>query len=147
MNTRDLYQRMLELSQDDENTIDLYDSIDLELHENFVIETGVVGFMEDGIIIHLDEAAMEFLDFNDIMLEAEYHGHKVTLNKKMQGDVKKSKVYVKKPNGKVVKVNFGDKTMRIKKSNPARRKSYRARHHCENPGPKWKANYWSCRSW
>ena len=79
--------------------------------------------------------------------EAEYQGRKVQLNKPMAGDVKKSKVYVKKPNGKVVKVNFGDKNMRIKKSNPARRKSFRARHNCENPGPKWKARYWSCRAW
>jgi hypothetical protein len=79
--------------------------------------------------------------------EAEYQGRKVTLNKPMQGDVAKSKVYVKKPDGKVVKVNFGDKNMTIKKSNPARRKSFRARHNCENPGPKWKARYWSCRAW
>lgn len=82
-----------------------------------------------------------------MQMEAEYHGRTVQLNKPMAGDVKKSKVYVKKPNGKVVKVNFGDKNMRIKKSNPARRKSFRARHHCENPGPKWKARYWSCRAW
>lgn len=81
------------------------------------------------------------------MDEAEYQGRKVPLNKPMQGDVKKSKVYVRKPNGKVVKVNFGDKNMRIKKSNPNRRKSFRARHRCENPGPKWKARYWSCRAW
>lgn len=81
------------------------------------------------------------------MSEAEYQGRKVQLNKPMAGDVKKSKVYVKKPNGNVVKVNFGDKNMRIKKSNPARRKSFRARHHCDNPGPKWKARYWSCRAW
>lgn len=79
--------------------------------------------------------------------EAEYQGRKVQLNKPMQGDVKKSKVYVKKPNGKVVKVNFGDKDMKIKKSNPERRKSFRARHNCDNPGPKWKARYWSCRAW
>jgi hypothetical protein len=79
--------------------------------------------------------------------EAEYRGHKVQLGKKMAGDVKKSKVYVRKPNGNIVKVNFGDKKMRIKKSNPKRRKSFRARHHCENPGPRWKARYWSCRSW
>jgi len=79
--------------------------------------------------------------------EAEYQGRKVPLNKPMQGDVKKSKVYVKKPNGKVVKVNFGDKNMKIKKSNPERRKSFRARHNCDNPGPKWKARYWSCRAW
>lgn len=79
--------------------------------------------------------------------EAEYQGRKVTLNKPMKGDVKKSKVYVKGPKGNVVKVNFGDKNMKIKKSNPARRKSFRARHNCANPGPKWKARYWSCRAW
>ncbi|MEY4331485.1 MAG: Pelagibacter phage [Bacteroidota bacterium] len=79
--------------------------------------------------------------------EAEYHGRKVPLGKPMQGDVKKSKVYVRKPNGNIVKVNFGDPNMKIKKSNPKRRKSFRARHHCENPGPRWKARYWSCRAW
>ena len=81
------------------------------------------------------------------MNEAEYQGRKVALGKPMAGDVKKSKVYVRKPNGKVVKVNFGDKDMKIKKSNPKRRKSFRARHNCENPGPRWKARYWSCRAW
>ena len=79
--------------------------------------------------------------------EAKYHGRTVPLGKPMAGDVKKSKVYVRKPNGSIVKVNFGDKTMRIKKSNPGRRKNFRARHHCENPGPRWKARYWSCRAW
>ena len=90
-------------------------------------------------------------DFN----EAEYQGRKVKLNKPMRGDVKKFKVYVKDPKtGNVKKVNFGHggtsakrKTMRIKKSNPARRKSFRARHNCDNPGPKTKARYWSCRAW
>lgn len=81
------------------------------------------------------------------MDEAKYQGREVPLGKPMAGDVKKSKVYVKKPNGKVVKVNFGDKKMRIKKSNPKRRKSFRARHNCKNPGPRWKARYWSCRAW
>ena len=81
------------------------------------------------------------------MDEAKYRGKEVPLGKKLPGDVKKSKVYVRKPNGKIVKVNFGDKKMRIKKSNPARRKSFRARHNCKNPGPRWKARYWSCRSW
>ena len=80
-------------------------------------------------------------------LEAKYQGREVQLGKKMAGDVKKSKVYVKNPQGNVVKVNFGDKKMRIKKSNPARRKSFRARHNCSNPGPRHKARYWSCRSW
>ena len=79
--------------------------------------------------------------------EAEYQGRDVPLGKKMPGDVKKYKVYVRKANGNVVKVNFGDKKMRIKKSNPARRKSFRARHNCKNPGPRWKARYWSCRNW
>jgi hypothetical protein len=83
----------------------------------------------------------------DDLQEAEYRGRKVPLGKKMKGDVKKSKVYVRKPNGNVVKVEFGDPNMRIKKSNPKRRKSFRARHNCDNPGPRWKARYWSCRSW
>jgi hypothetical protein len=83
----------------------------------------------------------------DDVNEAEYQGRKVQLGKKMAGDVKKSKVYVRNPKGNVVKVNFGDKKMKIKKSNPARRKSFRARHNCANPGPRHKARYWSCRSW
>lgn len=84
----------------------------------------------------------------ETIAEAEYHGRKVPLGKPMKGDVKKSKVYVRNPKtGKVVKVNFGDKKMRIKKSNPKRRKSFRARHNCANPGPRTKARYWSCRAW
>jgi hypothetical protein len=83
----------------------------------------------------------------DSVDEAEYQGRKVSLGKPMAGDVKKSKVYVKNPQGNVVKVNFGDKKMRIKKSNPARKKSFRARHNCDNPGPRHKARYWSCRAW
>lgn len=79
--------------------------------------------------------------------EAEYQGRKVPLGKPMKGDVKKSKVYVKGPKGNVVKVNFGDKNMRIKKNIPGRRKNFRARHNCDNPGPRWKARYWSCRAW
>ena len=79
--------------------------------------------------------------------EAEYQGRKVALGKPMAGDVKKSKVYVKNAKGNVVKVNFGDPNMTIKKSNPARRKSFRARHNCANPGPRTSARYWSCRAW
>ena len=84
---------------------------------------------------------------SETIQEAEYQGRKVQLGKPMAGDVKKSKVYVKGPKGNVVKVNFGDKKMKIKKSNPKRRKSFRARHNCDNPGPRWKARYWSCRAW
>ena len=90
----------------------------------------------------------------EFLTEAEYQGRKVQLGKVMQGDVKKSKVYVKNDKGKVVKVNFGfggtsakGKRMTIKKNDPARRKAFRARHNCENPGPRWKPRYWSCRAW
>jgi hypothetical protein len=79
--------------------------------------------------------------------EAEYQGREVQLGKPMQGDVKKFKVYVKNPQGNVVKVNFGQKGMKIRKSNPAARKSFRARMNCDSPGPRHKANYWSCRKW
>jgi len=80
--------------------------------------------------------------------EADYHGKEVSLNKPTKGDVKKSKVYVRDPStGNIKKVNFGDPNMTIKKHIPARRKSFRARHHCETPGPKTKARYWSCRAW
>ena len=79
--------------------------------------------------------------------ESEYQGRKVTLNKPSSGDVKKFKVYVKNEKGNVVKVNFGDPNMEIKRDDPARRKSFRARHNCANPGPKWKARYWSCYQW
>ena len=80
--------------------------------------------------------------------EATYQGKEVPLNKPMKGDVKKSKVYVD-PDGDGIakKVNFGDKNMTIKKHIPSRRKNFRARHNCDNPGPKDKARYWSCKAW
>ena len=101
----------------------------------------------------------EFVEFMESykpdINEAEYQGRKVKLGKPTRGDVKKFKVYVKDPKtGNVKKVNFGHggtsakrPTMRIRKSNPARRRSFRARHNCDNPGPKTKARYWSCRNW
>ena len=79
--------------------------------------------------------------------EAEYQGREVQLGKPMQGDVKKFKVYVKNPAGNVVKVNFGQKGMKIRKSNPDARRNFRARMNCDNPGPRTKARYWSCRKW
>jgi uncharacterized protein RhaS with RHS repeats len=89
-----------------------------------------------------------------LLNEAEYQGRKVQLGKIMQGDIKKFKVYVKNDKGKVVKVNFGfggksakGKRMVIKKNNPKRRKSFRARMNCDNPGPRWKPRYWACRTW
>jgi hypothetical protein len=93
------------------------------------------------------------LEFVNELNEAEYQGRKVKLGKIMQGDQKKFKVYVKNPKGNVVKVNFGQGggakggTMRIRKSNPKARKAFRARHNCDNPGPRHKARYWSCRKW
>jgi hypothetical protein len=80
---------------------------------------------------------------------AEYQGRKVQLGKPFRtpDGPKKSSVYVKNDKGNVVKVNFGDPNMKIKKSDPGRRKNFRARHNCDNPGPRWKARYWSCRAW
>jgi len=101
---------------------------------------------DDDVVLYKGDQEVRF--FMDDLYEAEYHGRKVALGKPMRGDVKKFKVFVKDPkSGNIKKVNFGDPNMRIKKSNPKRRKSFRARHHCENPGPRTKARYWSCRKW
>jgi hypothetical protein len=80
---------------------------------------------------------------------AEYQGRKVTLNKPFRTPKgpKKFAVYTKNQSGNVVIVRFGDPNMKIKKNIPERRKSFRARHNCSNPGPKWKARYWSCKAW
>ena len=103
----------------------------------------------ENVLYRSNKLRLEIVEHSEPVLfqEAEYQGRKVKLNKIMQGDVKKFKVYVKNPKGNVVKVNFGQKGMSIKKDNPARRKSFRARHNCDNPGPKTKARYWSCRKW
>ena len=115
------------------------DEFNIEEDEDFEEVLGPLGFPED----------------ETELFDAEYRGRKVPLNKPMRGDVKKFKVYVKDPkSGNVKKVNFGHggtsakrPTMRIRKSNPAARRSFRARHNCDNPGPKTKARYWSCRKW
>jgi len=192
---RDLLDLINEMSED-EGSVELMDSFDIELGEDLLIETGVVDFVDDGIVLEGDEKMLELLAEHGVVLEetdwskydeptisrikrgvtkpvdktdydkptyqrkkekeekkeedldeAEYQGRKVPLGKPMAGDVKKSKVYVKGPKGNVVKVNFGDKNMRIKKNIPGRRKNFRARHNCDNPGPRWKARYWSCRAW
>jgi hypothetical protein len=175
-------------------SFEIGDEFGISFTEDHEISTEIIGFLEDGIVIGLDDTALEMLTNEGLSFvdgevvneekqkgvdgkacwkgykrmgtkqkggktvdncvkvgedidEAKYQGREVPLGKKMAGDVKKSKVYVRKPNGNIVKVNFGDKKMRIKKSNPARRKSFRARHNCANPGPRHKARYWSCRSW
>jgi len=93
------------------------------------------------------EDYQSFIPYLKELNEAEYQGRDVKLGKPMQGDTKKFKVYVKNPKGNVVKVNFGQKGMNIKKDNPGARKSFRARHNCDNPGPRHKARYWSCKKW
>ena len=103
--------------------------VTLEDSQDFHEEYGYLAYCEEGLF------------------EAEYQGRTVKLNKPSAGDVKKFKVYVKNDKGNVVRVNFGQKGVRIKKSNPGKRKNFRARHNCDNPGPKHKARYWSCRKW
>jgi hypothetical protein len=126
--------------------------IKLNKNDRNIVESDLARkvLLENGQVVYL-EIPIEDQNF---LSEAEYQGRKVQLGKIMQGDVKKSKVYVKNDKGKVVKVNFGfggksahGKRMVIKKNNPARRKSFRARMNCDNPGPRWKARYWACRSW
>jgi hypothetical protein len=135
--------------------------------ERYLLERDVFPHLTEA---HLDDGTpvcvaclMEQLDAAacgcpDLVYEAEYRGRKVKLNKPMRGDVKKFKVYVKDPKtGNIKKVNFGhggtsakkkgEKTMKIRKSNPKARKNFRARHNCDNPGPKTKARYWSCKKW
>ena len=108
-------------------------------------------FINDSLIYEDIFGSVEEVNF---LNEAEYQGRNVQLGKIMQGDIKKFKVYVKNDKGKVVKVNFGfggksakGKRMPIKKNNPKRRKSFRARHNCDNPGPRWKPRYWACKTW
>jgi hypothetical protein len=101
---------------------------EMELGDGFIFEDG-----SEGEIVAI--------------IEAEYQGRDVPLGKPMKGDVKKSKVYVKNEKGNVVKVEFGDPNMTIKKHIPGRRKNFRARHNCDDPGPKTKARYWSCKAW
>ena len=139
---------------DETESDELAESLNAQLKEMGLEEFDIEVSTDDAI----DEETYEGDDFHhaydvmwfnedDALDEAEYRGRKVPLGKPMRGDVKKFKVYVRKPTGNIVKVNFGDPNMRIKKSNPARRRSFRARHNCANPGPRTKARYWSCRKW
>jgi hypothetical protein len=131
-------------------------------YEDFDIEISADGEVaedeetyEDDDEFYEQYGVMWYNEDDDPIDEAEYQGRKVKLGKPMQGDVKKFKVYVKDPKtGNVKKVNFGHggssvkgKTMKIRKNNPAARRSFRARHNCDNPGPRTKARYWSCRKW
>lgn len=113
-----------------------------------------ISFLKSHFQNDYEEIEHDIENYDMLLNEAKYQGRTVTLNKPSQGDSKKFKVYVKNAKGKVVKVNFGfggksakGKRMVIKDKNPKARAAYRARHNCKNPGPKWKANYWSCKAW
>ena len=133
---------------------DLKKSIKKNRNEVFFESNTEDGMTTNHIYYEVDGKGYGYtLEFVNELNEAEYQGRKVKLGKIMQGDQKKFKVYVKNPKGNVVKVNFGQGgdakggTMRIRKSNPKARASFRARHNCDNPGPRHKARYWSCRKW
>ena len=133
--------------------VDVYHDLH-EILQDAITEDGELACPECLYEVMVDASC----DCSEMLSEAEYRGRKVKLNKPMRGDVKKFKVFVKDPKtGNIKKVNFGhggssakkkgEKTMRIRKSNPKARKNFRARHNCKNPGPKTKARYWSCRKW
>lgn len=119
--------------------ITLTDKNNNELTESYSANT-TFGFVDS--INTLDKN-----EFGDSIEIYEDLKKKVKLNKIMKGDVKKYKVFVKNDKGNVVKVNFGDPNMEIKRDDPGRRKNFRARHNCDNPGPRWKARYWACKTW
>jgi len=142
------------------------DEFGIELSDGTLIESYILELADDSILLDATADIVSVLESwnllsdresqdtviletqDDDMDEAKYHGREVPLGKPMKGDVKKSKVYVRDPaTGNIKKVNFGDPNMRIKKTSPARRKSFRARHNCANPGSRLKARYWSCRAW
>ena len=118
--------------------------------EDYISTVSDYGEVEEYDVETIEET-QDFINFmkehRSEINEAEYQGRDVKLGKIMQGDVKKFKVYVNNDKGNVVKVNFGQKGMTIKKDNPGARKSFRARMNCDSPGPRWKARYWSCRKW
>jgi hypothetical protein len=119
--------------------VEMTNEIGEVLVETFEPNT-VMGFLDN-----IEESS--FNEFGDKIEIYESEGKKVKLNKIMRGDVKKYKVYVKNDKGNVVKVNFGDPNMEIKRDDPDRRRNFRARHNCDNPGPRWKARYWACKTW
>jgi len=131
----------------------LYSDKKLVQYLGFKDFKGAVYFIKNGMWSDFEELRDDIAKYKKQLGEAEYQGRKVKLGKIMQGDVKKFKVYVKNDKGNVVKVNFGQGgdakggTMRIRKNNPEARASFRARHNCDSPGPRWKARYWSCKKW
>lgn len=146
------------------------DILDLEFSDDVLAETVIDRITESGnYVVHADGASLKYImetcdcqemsesemieddcrcdDDDQDLSEAKYQGREVPLNKPMKGDVAKSKVYVKNAKGNVIKVNFGQKGVKIKKNNPGRRKNFRARHNCSTAKDKTTARYWSCRAW
>jgi len=129
-----------------------YEDFDIDISADELEESDEITYDDDDDFF--EDYGVMWYNEDDVIDEAEYQGRKVKLGKPMQGDTKKFKVYVKNPKGNIVKVNFGHggssvkgKAMKIRKNNPAARRSFRARHNCDNPGPRHKARYWSCRKW
>jgi hypothetical protein len=130
---------MIEITEDGKYNVFFTNENGIELNEVFSEDT-VMGFVD------VNEGE-EYNELGELIELHEEEKKKVKLNKIMRGDVKKYKVYVKNDKGNVVKVNFGDPNMEIKRDDPNRRKNFRARHNCDTPGPRWKARYWACKTW
>lgn len=131
VNSLELNEGKLNVNLVDENTCETIKILE---------ESDVIGFIDNVLGDELNEDGKSIEIYEDSK-------KKVKLNKIMRGDVKKYKVFVKNDKGNVVKVNFGDPNMEIKRDDPARRRNFRARHNCDNPGPRWKARYWACKTW
>ena len=129
----------IELVEDKKYSLNLKDSCGNEIVEVFTHDT-VMGYVDNNEGYEINSVDEKIEIYED-------ENKKVKLNKIMRGDVKKYKVYVKNDKGNVVKVNFGDPNMEIKRDDPDRRRNFRARHNCDNPGPRWKARYWACKTW
>ena len=128
------------------------DAFDVVVNEELALEFEVIYHNSEMALVEADEVAMAILEscgcsFEEDLDEAEYKGREVKLGKPSRGDVKKYKVYVKNKKGNVVKVNFGDPNMQIRRDNPEARKNFRARHNCADKKDRTKAGYWSCRMW
>ena len=129
---------------------DAADKVGVDLTQDMLKKMSGIKQHRDGDYILENTKLAKFNQFEELnawgeLPEEDKSGKK--LNNPTRGDVKKYKVYVKNDKGNVVKVEFGDPNMSIKRDDPERRKNFRARHNCDNPGPKYKARYWSCKFW
>lgn len=143
------FRTLLDLMESLDTEPEIGDGFALEFGDELLVETEIIELDSEALILEADDFLWQYLTEREMLSEAKYKGRTVSLGKPFltPDGPKKRSVYVKNDKGNVVKVNFGSKEMRIKKSNPARRKSFRARHNCKNPGPRWKARYWSCKFW